>query len=37
MQASGPRPELIELEGAGHAPTLTTAREIGLLRSFMAR
>jgi pimeloyl-ACP methyl ester carboxylesterase len=37
MQATGPRPELIELEGVGHAPTLTTAREIGLLRSFMAR
>ncbi len=36
MQAAGPQPRLIELEGVGHAPTLTTAREIGFLRAFLS-
>lgn len=36
MQASGPRPSLIEFEGVGHAPTLTTDREIRSIRAFLS-
>jgi pimeloyl-ACP methyl ester carboxylesterase len=36
MRRRGPKPELHVLPGCGHAPTLTTEREIGLLRAFLA-
>jgi len=37
MTRRGPRPELVTVAGRGHAPTLTTEHEIGLLRKFFAR
>ncbi len=36
MTTRGPRPELVELSGFGHAPTLASDREIALLRDFLA-
>jgi len=36
MTRRGPRPELRVLSGYGHAPTLATEHEIGLLRDFLA-
>jgi pimeloyl-ACP methyl ester carboxylesterase len=36
MTRRGPRPQLATLPDCGHAPTLTTAYEIGLLRDFLA-
>ena len=36
MAARGPKPNCEVFAGVGHAPTLTTAREIGLLRDFLA-
>ncbi|MDN2567071.1 alpha/beta hydrolase [Aquibium sp. A9E412] len=36
MTRRGPRARLETLQGCGHAPTLTTAREIALLRDFLA-
>ena len=36
MQARGPKPELHEFAGVGHAPTLATDKEIRLLRDFLA-
>jgi pimeloyl-ACP methyl ester carboxylesterase len=36
MVERGPKPRLVEYEGIGHAPTLTTDAEIGLLRLFLA-
>ena len=35
-QVSGPRPALIELEGVGHAPTLTTDCDTGLVRASLS-
>jgi pimeloyl-ACP methyl ester carboxylesterase len=34
MTLRGPRPELITIEGCGHAPTLADDRQIGILRRF---
>ncbi|GAB5504854.1 MAG: alpha/beta hydrolase [Rhizobiaceae bacterium] len=36
MQARGPKPELREFKGVGHAPTLATEAEIAMLRDFLA-
>jgi pimeloyl-ACP methyl ester carboxylesterase len=36
MTRRGPKPELHVLSGYGHAPTLATEHEIGLLRDFLA-
>jgi pimeloyl-ACP methyl ester carboxylesterase len=36
MVARGPKPKLVEYDGIGHAPTLTTDAEISLLREFLA-
>lgn len=36
MTRRGPRPRLETFRGCGHAPTLTTTREITLLRDFLA-
>ena len=36
MTERGPKPRLIEFAGVGHAPTLATDAEIGLLRDFLA-
>ncbi len=36
MTERGPKPELIEYQGIGHAPTLTTDAEIKVLREFLA-
>ena len=36
MARRGPKPVLHELSGYGHAPTLASEREIGLLREFLA-
>jgi len=36
MRGRGPRPRLVEIEGCGHAPTLASAEQIGLLRDFLA-
>ncbi len=36
MTQRGPKPRLIEFAGVGHAPTLATAAEIELLRTFLA-
>lgn len=35
MTRRGPRPRLVTLPDCGHAPTLASAREIGLLRDFL--
>ncbi|MCV0395138.1 MAG: alpha/beta hydrolase [Rhizobiaceae bacterium] len=37
MTRRGPKPELVVFDECGHAPTLATAREIALLRAFLAR
>jgi pimeloyl-ACP methyl ester carboxylesterase len=36
MTRRGPKPELHVVRGCGHAPTLASAEEIGLLRDFLA-
>lgn len=36
MCKRGPKPELIEFSGYGHAPTLTTEAEISAIRKFLA-
>lgn len=36
MTKRGPKPRLVTLSGYGHAPTLTSAQEIELLREFLA-
>lgn len=36
MAARGPKPRVEQFAGVGHAPTLTSDREIGLLRAFLA-
>jgi len=36
MTERGPKPRLVEFSGVGHAPTLATDAEIGLLRDFLA-
>jgi pimeloyl-ACP methyl ester carboxylesterase len=36
MTQRGPKPRLVEFAGVGHAPTLATPAEIGLLRNFLA-
>jgi len=36
MTKRGPQPRLVEFAGVGHAPTLASAAEIGLLRDFLA-
>lgn len=36
MVERGPKPRLVEYQGIGHAPTLTTQAEIDLLREFLA-
>ena len=36
MLASNPRARLVEIEGAGHAPALMSARDIGTVREFLA-
>lgn len=36
MTERGPKPRLVEFAGVGHAPTLATDAEIGLLRDFLA-
>ncbi|WP_421854314.1 alpha/beta fold hydrolase [Oricola sp.] len=36
MVARGPKPQLVEFAGVGHAPTLATDREIAVLREFLA-
>ena len=35
MMRRGPRPELVEYAGVGHAPTLATSDEIATLRAFL--
>ncbi|HMQ58313.1 MAG TPA: alpha/beta hydrolase, partial [Rhizobiaceae bacterium] len=35
LVASGPKPALFEVSGAGHAPTLASDAEIALLRDFL--
>ncbi len=35
MTTRGPKPELVEFSGYGHAPTMTTNKEISLLRDFL--
>ncbi len=35
MVARGPRPRLVEIPGSGHAPSLASDGEIGLLREFL--
>jgi pimeloyl-ACP methyl ester carboxylesterase len=36
MVERGPKPRLVEYQGIGHAPTLTTDAEIDLIREFLA-
>ena len=36
MLASNPRARLVEIEGAGHAPALMSAKEVGEVREFLA-
>lgn len=36
MTARGPRPQLVEFEDCGHAPTLTRPRDIALIADFLA-
>jgi pimeloyl-ACP methyl ester carboxylesterase len=36
MTGRGPKPQLVEFAGAGHAPTLASDAEIALLREFLA-
>jgi pimeloyl-ACP methyl ester carboxylesterase len=36
MKRRGPKPQLHVVSGCGHAPTLASEREIGLLRAFLA-
>ncbi len=36
MTTRGPKPRLVTLDEFGHAPTLASEREIGLLRAFLA-
>lgn len=36
MTGRGPKPELVEFTGYGHAPTLTTEAELKVLREFLA-
>ena len=35
MTRRGPKPELVTFPGCGHAPTLTTREEIGIIRDFL--
>jgi pimeloyl-ACP methyl ester carboxylesterase len=35
MRARGPKPRLVEFPGFGHAPTLASTRELGVLREFL--
>jgi pimeloyl-ACP methyl ester carboxylesterase len=37
MRATGPRTEVLPIEGVGHCPGLTTDREIGAIREFLLR
>jgi pimeloyl-ACP methyl ester carboxylesterase len=37
MRATGPKTEVIAIEGVGHCPGLTTEREIGAIREFLLR
>lgn len=36
MTRRGPRPRLVTIDGCGHAPTLASEAQIGLLRTFLA-
>ncbi len=36
MTRRGPKPRLVTIDGCGHAPTLASAEQIGLLREFLA-
>ena len=36
MTGRGPKPELVEFAGCGHAPTMTTDAELSILRDFLA-
>ena len=36
MTRRGPRPELVEFANVGHAPTLASDGEVGLLSDFLA-
>lgn len=36
MQTRGPKPELVEFHGVGHAPTLATREEIAVIRDFLS-
>jgi hypothetical protein len=35
MTARGPNPDLITIQGCGHAPTLADERQIGIIRGFL--
>ena len=37
MRATGPRTEVLPIEGVGHCPGLTSDREIGAIREFLLR
>ena len=36
MTERGPKPELVEFSGCGHAPTMTTDAELSILREFLS-
>ena len=36
MLTRGPKPHFVEFDGFGHAPTLASAKEIAVLREFLA-